>query len=113
MRRWRRSASGLRRSPGSATAWSWLGGNSTSREYIARAAARVHIGLRYRLAAEEWNAARLRAWTAQDTAIKDYTRVVTSCYVSHMRPIRTEVRYMDGGNPGFPVVPNCGVLPDE
>lgn len=92
-------------------AQAWLHDNVTSPEYIARAAGRDHLAIRYFLAAEEWNAAREAAWRAQVNAIKDYNEMVLSCYVSHMRPIRTEVRTIVSGQAVFPPITN-GVLPD-
>lgn len=94
-------------------AQAWLKENPTSPEYISRAAIRDHLAIRYLLAAEEWNAARLAAWSALVAAIKAYNQVIVSCYVSHMRPIKTEVRYMDGDKPVFPITPGGGVLPDD
>lgn len=96
-----------------AAAQAWLAENPDSPEYIVRAARRDHLGIRYLLATEELNAARMAVWRAQVAAIHDYNKVILSCFVSHMRPIKTEVRYMCNDQPVFPVIPNGGILPDD
>lgn len=87
---------------------------ATSTKYIRSAAERDYYGIRYLIAAAELQGARLVVGRALTDAINDYNVMVLSDPVTHIRPVKTEVRILDqAGEPVFqsdvmggPALPN-------